>query len=165
MAKRRICEDKLGTGEAEVRLVGWGSSLLDKASDPSPNVSCNTVPHAWDTPTETLKYGEQVSQVVRERMARVMTRNNRRHQPRLAHPADIHIQQFSCAVSGTISAEVRNFSRGGICITSRVPLMGGTVVQCQIGVPDMQFAIPTLMQVVWVESTGAEYEIGLRYVV
>jgi hypothetical protein len=93
-----------------------------------------------------------------------MACNDRRHQPRLAQSAEIRIQQFSCDTSGVISADVRNLSRGGICIESRVPLMRSSVVECHIGVPELMFAIPTLMQVVWVEETGAgEYEVGLRF--
>jgi hypothetical protein len=65
---------------------------------------------------------------------------------------------------GAIFGEVRNFSRGGICIESSVPLMTSSVVQCQIGMPDLRFVIPTMMQVLWVEETAAsEYTAGLRY--
>ena len=65
---------------------------------------------------------------------------------------------------GAILGEVRNISRGGVRIESSVPLMTSAVVQCQIGMPDLRFAIPTMMQVLWVEETAAsEYAAGLRY--
>jgi hypothetical protein len=162
MAKRQICEDMVGTGKGAVRLVGWGSSLLDEASDPSPK-------HLSETPIseirpETFVDDGRVSPEVRDRVKSVMARNDRRRQRRLAQTADVNIQQFSCDIGGVISAEVLNFSRGGICIASPVPMVGNTVVQCQIGVLDLHIAIPTLMQVVWVEQTCAsQFEIGLRY--
>jgi hypothetical protein len=96
-----------------------------------------------------------------------MARNNRRHHPRLAQSAEISIHQLSPhleTAADVLTADVQNFSRGGVCISSHIPLMTSSVVQCQIGVPDLLFAIPTLMQVVWLEKRGAsEYSVGLRY--
>lgn len=163
MAKRRICEDKVGTGKGAVRLVGWGSSLLDEASDPSPKPFSGTAISNWEPLPETIVEGGRVGPEVRNRVKSVMERNDRRRQRRLTQAADVNIQQFSCDIGGVISAEVLNFSRGGICIASPVPMVGNTVVQCQIGMLDLHIAIPTLMQVVWVEETGAQFEIGLRY--
>lgn len=169
MAKRRICEDKVGrTGKSEVRLVGWGSSLLDEATNSSPHLAqetaLRTALRTWKTHTRTAAQTEPIEAELQERVAHIMARNNRRYQPRLAQSAEITIQQFSCEVGGVISAEVQNLSRGGICIASRVPLMRSSVVQCVIGVPDVGHAIPTLMHVVWVEETGAsQYEVGLQY--
>ncbi len=160
MAKRRICEDKPGrTGEAEVRLDGWGSSLLNESTNSSPQLSAGT-----------LRAGcRQVEQerLLRERVAQVMSRNNRRKSRRLVQSAEIRIQQLSPTPDkpeGAIWGEVKNFSDGGICVESPVPLVTSAVVQCRVGVPDLQFAIPTLMQVLWVEETeAAEYAAGLRY--
>lgn len=165
MAKRRTCEDKVGrTGKAEVRLVGWGSSLLDEATNSSPHLAQETALRTWKTHTRTAARPEPIEAELQERVAHLMARNNRRHQPRLVQSAEITIQQFSFEMSGVISAEVQNLSRGGICIASRVPLMRSSVVQCAIGVPDVLHAIPTLMHVVWVEETGAsQYEVGLQY--
>ncbi|MGZ4827373.1 MAG: PilZ domain-containing protein [Terriglobales bacterium] len=104
---------------------------------------------------------------MRELVAQTMSRNDRRKTPRLAQSAAIRIRQLSPTAAvpeGAILGEVRNFSRGGMCIESPVPLNTSSVVQCQIGVPDLRFAIPTLMQVLWVEETAAsEYTAGLRY--
>jgi hypothetical protein len=104
---------------------------------------------------------------LRERVAQVMSRNNRRKSPRLEQPAEIRIRQLSPTPGmpeAEILGEVRNLSRGGMRIETPVPLMTSSVVQCQIGVPDLKFSIPTLMQVLWVEETGAaEYAAGLRY--
>lgn len=165
MAKRRTCEDKVGrTGKAEVRLVGWGSSLLDKETNSSPHLAPESALRAWKMHTRTAARPEPIEAELQERVAQLMARNNRRHQPRLVQSAKITIQQFSFEMSGVISAEVQNLSRGGICIASRVPLMRSSVVQCAIGVPDVLHAIPTLMHVVWVEETGAsQYEVGLQY--
>jgi PilZ domain len=97
-------------------------------------------------------------------LARVMACNNRRHQPRRVQAAEIRIRQISGETPSLIFANVQNLSRGGICIASRVPLLRSSVVKCEIGIPEMTFAIPALMQVVWVEETCPwEYEVGLRY--
>jgi hypothetical protein len=96
-----------------------------------------------------------------------MACNDRRHHPRLAQSAEIRITQLSPPIMTArdmLSAEVQNLGRGGICIASPLPLVTSSVVRCQIGVPDLRFAIPSLMQVVWLERTGAsEYSVGLRY--
>jgi hypothetical protein len=165
MAKRRICENNLGMPSgAEVRLAGWGSSLLDEADSSPHQIARENALHAWEAnPARSARTGRGETALY-DGIAQLMACNNRRHQPRLAQSAEIRIHQFSCEVSGVIAADVQNLSRGGICIASRVPLMRSSVVQCEIGVPNLRFAIPTLMQVVWVEETGAsQYEVGLRY--
>ena len=104
-------------------------------------------------------------QQLRDRIAQLMARNDRRHYPRLAQSGEISIQQLSPRGGTTkmISADMQNLSRGGICIGSRVPLVTSSVVQCHIGLPRVMYAIPTLMQVVWRENiTGSEYAVGLR---
>jgi len=54
MAKRRMCEDSLGrTSAANVRLVGWGSSLLDEAGLPSHSSVDATALRAWKTEVAT----------------------------------------------------------------------------------------------------------------
>jgi len=165
MAKRRICENKLGrTGEAEVQLVGWGSSLLNEATNSSPRQGTEEWPHAWEAEPN---HGDHEKQQLQERIAQIMARNDRRHHPRLAQSAAIRIQQLSpplMTATNMVSADVQNLGRGGICIATRLPLVTSSVVRCQIGVPDLRFAIPSLMQVVWLERTGAaEYSAGLRY--
>ena len=162
MAKRRMCEDKAGRASgSEVRLAGWGSSLLNESTSSSPHVSAGAV--AAETSPEQAPRQSQW----REMVAQVMSRNDRRKNPRLAQPAEIRIQQLSpnsSKAEGSVLGEVQNLSRGGMCIASPVPLVTSSVVQCQIGVPDLKFSIPTLMQVLWVEETGAaEYAAGLRY--
>jgi PilZ domain len=169
MAKRRMCEDKLGsTSKAEVRLVGWGSSSLDESTSLSPQLRATaTGGSSWPAHTLENQVTECDGLQLRERVAQVMSRNDRRKTPRLVQAAEIRMQQLS-PTAGTpadaILGEVRNFSRGGVCIESPVPLMTSSVVQCQIGMPDPRVAIPTLMQVLWVEETNAsEYAAGLRY--
>jgi hypothetical protein len=165
MAKRKICENKPGMPSGvEVRSVGWGSSSLDEAhSSPHP-IACENALRTWETnPASSARTGRGETEL-HQGIAQLMACNNRRHQPRLAQSAEIRIRQFSCELSGVIVADLQNLSRGGICIASRVPLLRSSVVQCEIGVPNLLFAIPTLMQVVWVEETGAsQYEVGLRY--
>ena len=169
MAKRRMFENKLGrTGEAEVQLVGWGSSLLNEATNSSPRQGTEQWPRAWDRPEPNEpNHGDQEKQQLQERVAQIMARNDRRHHPRLAQAAEIRIQQLSPPLmtpANMVSADVQNLSRGGICIASRLPLVTSSVVRCQIGMPDLRFAIPSLLQVVWLERTGAsEYSVGLRY--
>jgi hypothetical protein len=165
MAKRRMCEDSLGTtNAAKVRLVGWGSSLLDEAGSSSHSSMGANALRAWKTAGATQVSNERSEAELYQGIAQTMACNNRRHQPRLTQSAEIRIQQFSCEVGGVIAAEVKNRSRGGICAASRVPLFRGSTVQCEIGMPVMTFAVPALMQVVWVEETGpSEYEVGLRY--
>lgn len=171
MAKRRMCEDKRGrTSKGEVRLAGWGSSVLDESTSSSPLLRA-TAPRRDSWPAHALEndVASREGPELREFVAQVMSRNDRRKNPRLAQAAEIKIQQLSPTAAmpegtGAILGEVRNFSRGGMCIESPVPLMTSSVVQCQIGVPDLRFAIPTLMQVMWVEETPAsEYAAGLRY--
>ena len=104
---------------------------------------------------------------LRDWVAHLMSRNDRRKTPRLAQHAEIKIQQLSPGSGeseGTVIGAVQNFSSGGMRVESPVPLMTSSVVQCRVGVPDPQFTIPTLMQVMWVEETeAAEYAAGLRY--
>ncbi len=164
MAKRRMCEDRLGTtSAAKVRLVGWGSSLLDEAGSSPLSLRDNAL-HTWETtPIKPASHGRNEGGLY-PGIAQVMACNNRRHQPRLSQAAEIRIRQFSCEVGGTTWGEIKNLSRGGLCVASRVPLCRSSVVQCEIGVPSMMYAIPALMQVVWVEEIGpSEYEVGLRY--
>lgn len=173
MAKRRTCDGKPGrAGKAQVRLVGWGSSLLDEATNSSPRqVSDETAlwASAWEAFRPEATPDNYEKQRLHERIAQLMARNDRRHHPRLVQSAAISIHLLSPhleAAAHVVSADVKNFSRGGICIASHIPLVTSSVVQCQIGVPDLQFAIPTLMQVLWLEKTGAgEYSVGLRYLV
>jgi len=167
MLKRRMCSGKpVRAGEAKVRSVGWGSSLLDEARDlPLPPVSAQTPP--WPCVGDVgLQENHQHNQQQRhESIAQLMARNERRHHPRLVHPAEISIRQLSFGTeSDVVSAELHDLSRGGICIGSHVPLVTSSVVQCQIGVPELVFGIPTLMQVMWLERTGpSAYSAGLRY--
>jgi len=167
MAKRRLCEDEAGrTGKAEVRLVGWGSSLLDESINSSPRKAREKAlwPRAWEA---HMNQGDHEKQPLQDSMAQIMASNDRRHHPRLVQSAEISIRQLSPHVemaAKLISADVQNLSRGGICIRTRVPLVTSSAVQCQIGVPDVLFAIPTLMQVVWLEKIDAsEFSVGLRY--
>jgi hypothetical protein len=122
---------------------------------------------AWEAFPPETNANDHEKQQLHERVAQSMARNNRRHHPRLAQSAEISIYQLSPhleTAANAVSADVQNFSRGGVCIASHTPLVTSSVVQCQIGVPDLLFAIPTLMQVVWLEKIGAsEYSIGLRY--
>lgn len=160
MAKRRMCEDKAGrTGEAEVRLDGWGSSLLNESTNSSPQISASPLRPQCRPPEVEQR------RLLRDRVAQVMSRNNRRKSRRLAQSAEIRIQQLSPdKPEGAIWGEVKNFSDGGMCVETLAPLTTSTVVQCRVGIPDLQFAIPTLMQVLWVEPTdAAEYAAGLRY--
>jgi len=168
MAKRRISENKLGrTGEAEVQLVGWGSSLLNEATNSSPRQGSEEWPRAWEAHRPEPSHGDHEKEQLHQRIAQIMARNDRRHHPRLAQSTEIRIQQLSPPIMtavNMVSADVQNLSRGGICIASPLPLVTSSVVRCQIGVPDLRFAIPSLMQVVWLERTGAsEYSVGLRY--
>ena len=168
MAKRRICEGRLGrTGKAEVQLVGWGSSLLNEATDSSPQQVAEEWPRAWEAQMPEVHDGDCEARQLQERIAQIMARNDRRHHPRLAQAAEIRLQQLSPPIitaATVLSADVQNLSRGGLCITSRLPLVTSSVLRCQIGVPDLRFAIPSLMQVVWLEKTSeAEYSVGLRY--
>src|ERR1700739_4046984 len=102
--------------------------------------------------------GDHEKQQLHEQIVQLMARNDRRHHPRLAQPAEISIQQLSLQgiAANVVSADVQNLSRGGICVGSRVPLVTSSVVRCHIGVPDLMFAIPTLMQVVWLARRGGE---------
>lgn len=168
MAKRR--ESKRGTSKAGVRLAGWGSSLPDEGIDSSPrqeNQKAPMWPHAWEDPAPAAQSGHPDG-TRDERIADLMARNDRRHHPRIAQSVEVSIQPFSpdAALPGdAVSAAVRNLSRGGICVTSSVPLITSSVVQCQIGLPDLQFAIPTLMQVMWFDKLAetSQYAVGLRY--
>jgi len=151
-------------------LVGWGSSLPGEAANSSPlSVTHETAlwPRAWGSAVQAINQSDYEKQQLHHRIAQVMARNDRRHHPRLAQSAEICIQPLSLhseMAGNVVSADVNNLSRGGICIESPVPLLTSSVVQCRIGVPDLLFAIPTLMQVVWLEETGAsEYAVGLRY--
>ncbi len=163
MAKRRVCEDKQGRmSQAELRLVGWGSSLLNKASDSSP---FDVEPAAHSVRARTEPCGpDHIEDTLQRRIAELMTVNNRRRQPRLKRSAEIQVHDNSGLSAGPICGEVLNFSSGGICMLSPVALHGSSVVQCRIGMPEVDFAIPTLMQVVWVEEMpGRQFEVGLRY--
>ncbi len=167
MRKQRSCEDRLGrTGKAEVQSVGWGSSLLNDANNSPPRQGNSDFLRGWEAQTPGSWEGVSGEQQLRERIAQTMARNNRRHHPRLAQPAEIRIQQLSNPLMAAemISAEVQNLGRGGICVTSPLPLATSSVVRCQIGMPDLRFAIPSMMQVVWLERTGeSAYSIGLSY--
>jgi len=173
MAKQRGCEDQRGrTGKAEVRLAGWGSSLLGEAANPSPREGSDETAlwaSAWEAFRPDTNPDEAAKLQLRDRISQIMVRNDRRHHPRVAQSAEISVRQLSShldTATGTLSADVQNFSSGGICIASPIPLVTSSVVQCQIGVPDLTVAIPTLMQVVWIEKLGAsEYSAGLRYLV
>lgn len=150
--------------------MGWGSSLLDKATGSSPQHVTRELAlrsRLWEAPLRKTNQGHHQEQPRHDGRAQLAERRNH---PRLAHSAEISIQQLSPRLeraARVVSAEVQNLSRGGICIGSRVPLMTASVVQCQIGVPDLQFAIPTLMQVVWIEKLdkpgASQYTVGLRY--
>jgi hypothetical protein len=169
MAKRRMCEDKSGsTSKAEVRLVGWGSSLLDESTSSSPQLRASATGGDWPAQhTLENQVTEDDRSQLRTRVAQVMSRNDRRKTPRLEQTAEIRIQQLSPTAgipAGAILGEVRNLSRGGMRIETPVPLMTSSVVQCHVGMPDLRFAIPTLMQVLWVEETDASaYAAGVRY--
>ena len=65
-----------------------------------------------------------------------------------------------------VSGQIVNIAAGGMCIASNVPLIPSATVVCEIELPGTGVSVPTLAQVVWVESTEDEqYFWGLRYVV
>ena len=119
---------------------------------------------AWGVRGDEANQGQQLEQRLQRRIAQLMSCNNRRRQPRVTRSADIRIQDPSGQFADGICGEVLNFGSGGICIASPVALQGSAVVHCRIGLPDTQCAIPTVMQVVWVEEIpGSQFEVGLRY--
>jgi len=123
MAKRRIYESRPGrTGKVEVPLVGWGSSLQDESTNPSSQSLTRETAlwtRAWEAHMQETNPGFHEKQQLHDRVAQLMARNDRRHHPRLAQSAEISIQQFSLPVemaANVVSADVQNFSRGGICV-------------------------------------------------
>ena len=60
---------------------------------------------------------------------------------------------------------IHDISAGGIQIHSRTALQIGDFVRCELVVPGLPVAIPTLMQVCWTRPMGNGYPSGLKYVV
>jgi hypothetical protein len=112
-------------------------------------------------------HGEMERLYRREWVSGMLATHDRRRNERVPHNVDVRLQELS-PVSGlpncAVSAQVQNLSRGGICVSSELPLTTSCVVQCEISLPDMPVAIPTLMQVVWVDEIHrAKYVCGLQY--
>lgn len=60
---------------------------------------------------------------------------------------------------------IYDMSTGGLQIRARTALKTGEFVRCELVLPELPAAIPTLMQVCWAMQTGNGYGSGLRYVV
>jgi PilZ domain len=60
---------------------------------------------------------------------------------------------------------VHDIGAGGVQIHCRTALQAGDFVRCELVLPGLPVAIPTLMQVCWTISGGSGYASGLKYVV
>jgi len=96
----------------------------------------------------------------------------RREHPRFPQVFDVRARSLP-PVQGASVAEkefegrVQNLSAGGVCILSSSPLPASSFVQCDIALPDVPVAIPTLMQVRWSVKRGhksLDYLNGLRFI-
>ena len=83
--------------------------------------------------------------------------------------ATVRVKELNCDsdfAALAVSGQIVNMSAGGMCIASNVPLIPSATVVCEIELPGIGVSVPTLAQVIWVESTEDEnYFWGLRYVV
>jgi hypothetical protein len=64
-----------------------------------------------------------------------------------------------------ISGRIQNVSQGGACLQSDRPIPVSSLVRCEIVVPGTRAAIPTLMQVRWIQrnSISGGYTIALQF--
>lgn len=75
--------------------------------------------------------------------------------------------QASNSPTKDFDGRIQNVSRGGMCLLSPVPLLTATFVCCEIAMPDVPVAVPTLLQVKWTakDQRTASHISGLRFVV
>ena len=96
----------------------------------------------------------------------------RREHPRFPQVLDVHARSLSSVHSTPMpekefDGRVQNLSAGGVCILSSLPLPASSFVRCDIAMPDIPVAIPTLMQVRWTAKRGHKtlnYLSGLRFI-
>jgi len=64
-----------------------------------------------------------------------------------------------------VRGALRDISAGGLCLQSDRPLKQSQVVLCDLPIPGLPVAIPTLMNVRWVRQSpeAQEYTIGLQF--
>lgn len=79
----------------------------------------------------------------------------------IRHPADIPVQIELESVVATQREYLNNISEGGICFRSRIPLAPGSMVRIRIPVVDPKFECSG--RVVWCDSQGAHFNIGVRF--
>ena len=64
-----------------------------------------------------------------------------------------------------IHGQIQNISAGGLCFKTTSPVEISGLVRCEIPLPHLSVAIPTLMEVRWTEPNTAEnsYRVGLQF--
>jgi hypothetical protein len=98
--------------------------------------------------------------------------HERRQHQRFPQVLDVHARslppvQSPLAPPREFDGRIQNLSRGGACILSSLPLPAASFVRCDIAMPDVPIAIPTLMQVRWTAKRGhksVSYLSGLSFI-
>ncbi len=94
--------------------------------------------------------------------------SNRRQGSRVATTMEIVMRSLKSKRSRNtpIKAQMTDISSGGVCITMKKPLQVSSVLRCEFKVGDAGVAVPSLMQVRWVEPVKAGgYRCGLLYLI
>jgi len=94
-----------------------------------------------------------------------------RHHPRF--PCSLEVRGSKLAPLGipplgpkaVISGRIQNLSEGGVCLLSNRSAPVSSLVRCEFAVSGTRAAIPTLMQVRWIQSGSPNhgYRIGLQF--
>ena len=64
-----------------------------------------------------------------------------------------------------VRGQIQNISAGGLCLETAQRIRVSSLVRCEIPLPRIPVAIPTLMQVRWAHrnATGHTYRVGLQF--
>lgn len=79
----------------------------------------------------------------------------------LRHPSDVPICYSLREVVSSQSDYLRNIGEGGLCFTSRIAISPGTSIHIEIPIAQPVFEADGV--VVWCQSAGPAYEVGVRF--
>src|SRR5262245_53574542 len=95
-------------------------------------------------------------------------RQEKRQHPRYsfkAHPRLLPTIWYSKTAERKVHAVLQDLSRGGVCLRADHSVKREQIVRCELSLPGIPVAIPTLMRVRWTRRVKQGYMIGMQFVV
>ena len=98
------------------------------------------------------------------------TARERRRHPRYALAFELQGKELSSVGvpeerQQFLHGRTQNISAGGLCLRAERPLKKSGLLRCELRLPGIPVAIPTLMRVRWIEQSSRKprYRMGLEF--